>query len=69
MGTTNPLRGVPNGGKTPVSMVIRPTKGGAELTAEIRVHEPSMADAGAAARFGLDILSMSGVMRRDRGLP
>jgi hypothetical protein len=69
MRTTNPLRGVPNGGKTPVSMVIRPTKGGAELTAEIRVHEPSMADAGAAARFGLDILSMSGVMRRDRGLP
>jgi hypothetical protein len=69
MGTTNPLRGVPNGGKTPVSMAIRPTKGGAELTAEIRLHEPSMADAGAAARFGLDILSMSGVMRRDRGLP
>ena len=63
LGTSSPLRGTPHRGETPVPFVLRREKDGGRLVAEVRLHDKSVVDAGAMARFGLDMLGM--VMRRD----
>lgn len=62
LATSSPLRGTPNGGVTPVPFVVRLEKDGTRLVAEMHMHEKSVTDAGAMARFGLDMLAM--VMRK-----
>lgn len=62
MATSSPLRGTPHGGVTPVPFALRLEKGGTRLVAEMHLHEKSVTDAGAMARFGLDMFAM--VMRR-----
>lgn len=62
LATSSPLRGTPHGGVTPVPFVLRLEKDGTRLVAEMHLHEKSVVDAGAVARFGLDMFAM--VMRR-----
>jgi hypothetical protein len=65
--TSSPLRGTPNGGATPLPFVLRQEKDGARIVAELHVHEKSVTDGGALARFGLDLFQMAARSGSRRG--